>query len=75
MLKEIRTNRITPQLQALLDRQQRSIEASYLPHVETVHLYCMLKLANQANEEQLARINSQSTIYPSLDFMQMSEQR
>jgi len=57
MLKEIRMNNIMPWLQALLAKQQRPIPASYLPHLETVCLYCTLRLANQANKERLDRIN------------------
>lgn len=75
MLKEIRMNNISPRSQALLTRQQRSIQPSYLPHVESVRLFCTLKLANQANDERLARINGQSTIYPSLDIARTQDQR
>jgi len=75
MLKEIRMNNIMPQSQALLAKQQRPIPVSYLLHLETVCLYCTLRLANQANNERLDRINGQAMIYPALDLAWFTEQK
>jgi hypothetical protein len=75
ILKEIRMNNISPRSKALLAKQQRPIPSTYLPHLESIRLYCTLRLANQANDERLARINGQSTIYPSLDIARSPDQK